>query len=93
MLKYAVPFLGSLYSLFAFFTTLTVLKTESVMSKLSPSDVKSIAAISFHSEPVNTPEWELLVLSSPSNSPYEIQDNFLEEDSACSTLMHILYHL
>ena len=87
--------MGSLHSLFAFFTTLTVLKTESVMSKLSPSDVKSFPAIPFHSEPVNTTELGACgtgVLS-PSNSPYESQDNFSEEDSACSTLMHILYHL
>ena len=55
-------FLGSLHSLFAFFTTLTVLKTESVMSKLSPSDVKSIPVIPFHSRPVNTTELGACVL-------------------------------
>ena len=65
--------LGPLHSLFAFFITLTVLKTELVMSKLSPSYVKSIPSIPFHGEPVNTTELGAYGTgsSSPSNSPYE----------------------
>ena len=49
-------FLRSLHSLFAFFTALTVLRNESIMRKLSPSDVKSVPVIPFHSKPVNTTE-------------------------------------
>ena len=50
------------------------------MSKLSPSDVKSIPVIPFHSEPVNTTELGACDTgsSSPSNSPYQSEDNFLE---------------